>query len=207
MWSRVFTGNYHSAVMYECDICFRRFGYKNVRDRHHGNHFYANNTIKESALIVHKMALEKHGRVENLSPSLLCGASAAVNAGKAESDTKEAVKAEETLVGRLLDWENEERGGERGEGDAGSALSNVDCDSAEKQFLGNDVKEHLQEVDGEGDLKTSTSEQNMEHAASSASGGGLTGRTHVTARLVNSAVKCFCSNSERESCLNIVSCS
>ena len=185
--------------MYECDICFRRFGYKNVRDRHHGNHFYANNTIKESALIIHKMALEKHGRVENLSPSLLYGAAGAVNAGKEESDTTETVKVEETLVGRLLDWENEERGMERGGGDAGSTLNNADCDNAE-----NYVKEHLQEVDtpkdvaGEGNLKTSTSEENMEHSASSANGNGQTGRIHVTARLVNDPVKCFCSNIERE---------
>ena len=163
--------------MFECDICFRQFGYKNVLHRHRGNHLRDDGTLKESAVIVHQMALKKLGRVENLSSEMLRGAGAATSgdATKGENGT-EAVKMEESQVEDLLNWEK---------GVTENSSKNADS-GAEKTCTGNEVEE-LREVGDSVDsaarkeLKTEVSEEKNEVAAYSVGEDGQTGMITLTA--------------------------
>ena len=163
--------------MYECDICFRQFGYKNVLHRHRGNHLRGDGTLKESAVIVHQMALKKLGRVENLSLEMLHGAGAAtgVDEMKGENGT-EAVKMEEDQVEDLLDWEK---------GVTENASKNADG-GAEKLCTGGEVEKSQEGGDsvvsaGGKELKTEVSEEKNEVAASSVGEDGQTGMITLTA--------------------------
>ena len=173
------SGNYHSVVMYECDICFRQFGYKNVRSRHRGNHLNDDGTLKESAIIVHQMALKKLGRVENLSSEMMRGAGVAMSGGemKGEIDT-EAVKMEESQVEDLLDWEKEN-------GAVENTTKNAES-GGEKTCTGSEVEE-LQDADvsvdnaGRKELKTEVLDEKNELSGSSVCEDGQTGMITLTA--------------------------
>ena len=160
--------------MYECDICFRQFGYKNVLHRHRGNHLRGDGMLKESAIIVHQMALKRLGRVENLSSEMLRGAGVATSGD--EMNGTEAVKMEEDQVEDLLDWEKGVTEKTPKKADGGGEKPCTGSEFGESQEVGDS-----QDSAGGKELKTEVSDEKNEVAASSVGEDGQTGVITLTA--------------------------
>ena len=61
---------HHGTKSHRCDICFQTFGFKYQKQRHRAHHFGPSGSLKESAIIVHRLHRQRLGLAENLSGEL-----------------------------------------------------------------------------------------------------------------------------------------
>ena len=63
--------NYHGKRTHECDICFRLFCTDSTRTRHRHSHFESEGILTQAGIVLHRLALERLKKEENLTGDLL----------------------------------------------------------------------------------------------------------------------------------------